>query len=148
MGGSRDYIVEKEGNKMSVCPCHTEEDMLLGAVPFPLIREARIHGVGGRQLLESILAPLDGQLKIHLERHPRECADRMEEILSSRITKVNCPMWISLLKYATRWSTSAGGNLHVEKCSLCQRDISQIRAKLPKYSEYYLLEPRREDKGD
>lgn len=129
--------------QVPICPWRAEEIGFCFAVDLSLIRDARMHGVAPSGLLEQLLRPLNGQLKLHLDRHPRFCAGLMVDQLAKRmggldLARKACFTWEELLQVAASAKQDTGhfADRHVQWCPFCQRDVRQLRAKLPYYSEF------------
>lgn len=129
---------------MPDCIFGDRETMFIGAIDPSLIRDARMHNMTPEKLLDLVLRHLDGQLAAHLERHPCVCKERMEKLLSTRMETIiagkvrgsNCPSWAKLVEIAVRGDYTK--ETHERNCKYCERDIRQIRARLPVYDEFHI----------
>lgn len=118
-----------------VCGYTEAEIALVASVDFSLVRDAAMHNMSGSDLLDHLLRPLRGMLKVHLERDPQRCLMLMGRRLANRVSSAqSCLSWRELLEVAVgSWRER---NYHLKVCPFCQRDVRQIRAKLPYYAEF------------
>lgn len=129
-------------SEVSVCPHIEAEAQYLGSIDFSLVRDAVLHGMDARELLGILLRSMDGgYLWAHLERAPFSCKERMIKQLEKRMRLVRrigdaCLPWRELLIWAATRPAKENVNSHVKDCPFCQRDIRQIRAKLPFLREF------------
>ena len=126
-----------------VCPFQRDEDLLVGAIDFATIREAKMHGIEPEQLLPNLIRPLKGDLSAHLNRNPQTCLFQMVRLLQVRYERVKCPAWSVLLHVATDRPVTQLTTSHTSHCTLCLQDVRRIRPKPSFYDEYNLSEETR-----
>ncbi|MBI2595362.1 hypothetical protein HYW46_01345 [Candidatus Daviesbacteria bacterium] len=124
------------------CPYRDEETAFVAGIDPSLLRDAVSTRVDEKALLKVMLVPLGGALRRHLDMvPPRDCFFRMARFLARRMEKYSgCFAWNHLLGSA---ATPPGINIscnegHLARCPYCQRDVRQLRDKLPNYREFYI----------
>lgn len=122
--------------KTAPCPWRNEEVAFVASVDFSLIRDACLQDLGPGEFLSYLTRPqrLQGQLWWHLERNPQNCKFEMVKLLDKRMEKADkCLKFQKLLA----GGLSVMDEIHLKRCPFCQRDLRQIKAKLPYYAEFY-----------
>lgn len=129
-------------SEVSMCPHVEVEAQFIGAIDFSLLRDAVLHGMSARELLDILIRSMDGgYLSVHLSRVPSSCKERMIKQLEKRMQLVRqvgdaCLSWKELLKLAAFRSFQEEYRGHAKSCPFCQRDIRQLRGKLPFLKEF------------
>lgn len=120
------------------------ESEFIGGIDPSLIRDAAIREMKADDFLDLCLISLKGILSKHLKESSL-CRCRMSNQLHRRMWFFHkygdvgdqCERWCTLLYYAVKGDSEY--STHVRNCTFCQRDIRQIRAKLPHYQEFEIL---------
>lgn len=118
-----------------------EEVAFIASINPSFLRDAWLNAMGGLNpeynLLEMLLKPLEGQLWWHLTRHPQKCKYQMIKLLEERLDQFrNCHYWRKLLEIAVTPGMERSDS-HLKDCVFCQRDLRQMKPKLPYYKEFY-----------
>ncbi len=133
-------------SEVSSCPWREHEIAFVWAVDYSLIRDTRRHFKSSITFLEELLKPLKGGLKAHLDGAGWDCVLIMGRTMDRRAENVvvagrQCLVWLSLLSIAVGDDEKYKGSAteHLNACPFCQRDLRQIKGKLPFYAEFNAL---------
>lgn len=144
-GGYADEWKRPMGIGIDCIPSIAErEDKFVEDIDPDLIRRAKINGISSEELLVAILQPLTGYLATHIsppDPNPRKhsrCFWRMVSRLGERMNKIHCPPWIKLVEVTIIPSGFERVDTHILNCEDCQRDLNEIRSRLPNYREFYM----------
>lgn len=125
------------------CPHARWESAFIEGVDFSLARDLHRAGMTAGQMMAELMARV-GTVFARMHREmgldTRPCLEKMARQLDGKIRRkvggIECPTSHALFLYANESSETrqtAELYAHVRGCPECQRDVRQMRAKLPDY---------------